>query len=380
MIKKILFVFGTRPEGIKMAPVIKAFQNEANIETTVCVTGQHREMLDQVLQFFQIIPDYDLNVMKEEQTLYSLTAIIITRLKDVLEEYRPDYVFVHGDTTTAMAASIAAFYFGTKIGHIEAGLRTFNNRSPFPEEANRRITSVIADYHFAPTTTSKNNLLSENINPDNIVVTGNTVIDALFESLSIIEAGEFSEIETLKTKIPVDASIILVTGHRRENHGGGFIRICEALKEIALKNPDMILIYPVHLNPNVKNTVYEILSGISNIYLMTPLNYPAFVWLMNRSKLIITDSGGVQEEAPSLGKPVLVMRDTTERPEAVLAGTVLLVGTNSDKIVSQTQKLIDNPDFYNQMSTLHNPYGDGKASAKIVTFIKENIAMQNCIV
>ncbi|AWG24560.1 non-hydrolyzing UDP-N-acetylglucosamine 2-epimerase [Flavobacterium kingsejongi] len=380
MSKKILFVFGTRPEGIKMAPVIKAFQKEATIETTVCVTGQHREMLDQVLEFFQIIPDYDLNVMKEEQTLYSLTAIIITKLKDVLEEYRPDYVFVHGDTTTAMAASIAAFYFGTKIGHIEAGLRTFNNRSPFPEEANRRITSVIADYHFAPTLTSKNNLLSENINPDTIVVTGNTVIDALFESLSIIEAGEFPEIETLKTKIPVDASIILVTGHRRENHVGGFIRICEALKEIALKNPDMILVYPVHLNPNVKNTVYKILSGISNIYLMAPLNYPAFVWLMNRSKLIITDSGGVQEEAPSLGKPVLVMRDTTERPEAVLAGTVILVGTESDKIVSQTQKLIDNPDFYNEMSTLHNPYGDGKASAKIVAFIKENIAMQNCIV
>ncbi|MEI5983681.1 UDP-N-acetylglucosamine 2-epimerase (non-hydrolyzing) [Sphingobacterium sp. PU5-4] len=367
--KKNLIVFGTRPEAIKMAPLVKAFQNQNDFETKVCVTAQHREMLDQVLDFFQIKPDYDLDLMKPNQNLYTLTAAIITELKPILEEYQPDYVYVHGDTTTTMASSIAAFYSGAQICHVEAGLRTHNKRSPFPEEMNRQVAGRICDFHFAPTEASKTNLLIENIKEQDILVTGNTVIDALFDSSERVKDLENEEIEKLKGIFDPAKKLILVTGHRRENHGQGFINICEALKEIAQKNSDVQIIYPVHLNPNVKKPVYEILSSVDNIQLIDPLAYPAFVWLMNQSYLIITDSGGVQEEAPSLGKPVLVMRDTTERPEAVEAGTVILVGTNKDLIVSEAQDLLLNRDRYRKMSELHNPYGDGLACNRIVEFI-----------
>lgn len=369
---KHLIVFGTRPEAIKMAPLVKEFQKESSFETKVCVTAQHREMLDQVLSFFDITPDYDLNLMKPDQNLYSLTADIITGLKPVLEDFNPDYVYVHGDTTTTMATSIAGFYSGAKVCHVEAGLRTHNKRSPFPEEINRQVAGRIADYHFAPTEQSKRNLLAENTIEENILVTGNTVIDALLYSSDKVKNIENKDIDTLKACIDPSKKIILVTGHRRENHGQGFINICEALKEIASTNPDVQIIYPVHLNPNVKEPVYEILSKIDNITLIEPLAYPAFVWLMNQSYMIITDSGGVQEEAPSLGKPVLVMRDTTERPEAVDAGTVILVGTNKDKIVSEAQSLLNNKERYQSMRELHNPYGDGTACERIVNFIKNN--------
>lgn len=369
--KKNLIVFGTRPEAIKMAPLVKRFKIDPKFETKVCVTAQHREMLDQVLDFFGVVPDFDLDLMKPNQNLYSLTADIINGLKPVLEEFKPDFVYVHGDTTTTMAASIAAFYSGAKVCHVEAGLRTNNKRSPFPEEINRQVAGKIADFHFAPTIASKNNLLKENVNPDNIIVTGNTVIDALLDSSKRIENFEDSEILFLKTIIAPSKRVILVTGHRRENHGQGFINICEALKEIALENPNVQIIYPVHLNPNVKQPVYELLSGIENIKLIDPLAYPAFVWLMRQSYIIITDSGGVQEEAPSLGKPVLVMRDTTERPEAVEVGTVILVGTNKEKIVSEARKLILDNDIYSKMSDLHNPYGDGQACERIVDFISK---------
>ena len=370
--KKILIVFGTRPEAIKMAPLIKAFnkQNE-DFETRVCVTAQHREMLDQVLDFFEILPYYDLDLMKPNQNLYTLTSDIILGLKPILEDFNPDFVFVHGDTSTTMAASIATFYSGAKVCHVEAGLRTHNKHSPFPEEMNRQVTGRIADIHFAPTITSKENLLIENIPETSILITGNTVIDALLQSSEIVDSLENEEIEFLKSTIDFTKKIILVTGHRRENHGDGFINICAALKEIAIVNPEVQIIYPVHLNPNVKGPVYEILGAISNIKLINPLGYPAFVWLMNQSYLIITDSGGVQEEAPSLGKPVLVLRDTTERPEAVEAGTVILVGTNKDKIVSECLYLLNNKERYEQMSALHNPYGDGEACERIVKHIKE---------
>jgi UDP-N-acetylglucosamine 2-epimerase (non-hydrolysing) len=368
---KNLIIFGTRPEAIKMAPLVRAFQKENNIfDTRVCVTAQHREMLDQVLDFFEITPEYDLDLMKPNQNLYSLTSDIILGLKPILEEFQPDYVFVHGDTTTTMASSIAAFYSGAKICHIEAGLRTHNKLSPFPEEINRQVTGRIADYHFAPTEQSKKNLLRENVSESSILITGNTVIDALLESSKRVSSIENLEIENLKSIVDLSKKIILVTGHRRENHGQGFITICEALKAIAISNPDVQIIYPVHLNPNVMKPVYEILSGIDNILLIEPLAYPAFVWLMNQSYLIITDSGGVQEEAPSLGKPVLVMRDTTERPEAVSAGTVILVGTDKEKIIFECSTLLNNNERYSQMSALHNPYGDGKACEKIVTHIK----------
>ena len=368
--KRNLIVFGTRPEAIKMAPLVKAFQNQSDFDTKVCVTAQHREMLDQVLEFFDIKPDYDLNLMKPNQNLYSLTADIITELKPVLEDFKPDYVYVHGDTTTTMASSIAAFYSGAQVCHVEAGLRTHNKRSPFPEEINRQVAGRICDFHFAPTEASKDNLLRENIQEKDILVTGNTVIDALFDSSERVKDLDNAEIEQLKGIVDTSKKLILVTGHRRENHGQGFINICEALKEIALTNPDVQIIYPVHLNPNVKKPVYEILSGVDNIQLIDPLAYPAFVWLMNQSYLIITDSGGVQEEAPSLGKPVLVMRDTTERPEAVDAGTVILVGTDKNKIVSEAQSLIEDTTRYKEMSGLHNPYGDGKACERIVKFIR----------
>lgn len=370
--KKNLIVFGTRPEAIKMAPLVKEFEKHPSFETRICVTAQHREMLDQVLEFFEIKPDYDLDLMKPGQNLYGLTADIITGLKPVLEEFQPDFIYVHGDTTTTMAASIAGFYSGAKVVHVEAGLRTYNKRSPFPEEANRQITGRLADIHLAPTEASKQNLLKENIDEKIITVTGNTVIDALLFSSEKVKTYQNEEIEQLKNLVSSDKKLILVTGHRRENHGDGFIRICEALKKIAEKNPDVQIIYPVHLNPNVKGPVYEILSDVNNINLIDPLSYPSFVWLMNQSYLIITDSGGVQEEAPSLGKPVLVMRDTTERPEAVDAGTVILVGTDKEKIVYEAQSLLDDESRYREMSALHNPYGDGKACERIVNFI-ENI-------
>lgn len=370
MKKKHLIIFGTRPEAIKMAPLVNEFKKYSDFETKVCVTAQHREMLDQVLDFFNIVPDYDLDLMKPNQNLYSLTADIITEMKAVLDNFKPDFVYVHGDTTTTMAASIAGFYSGAKVCHVEAGLRTHNKRSPFPEEINRQITGRIADFHFAPTIESKNNLLAENIQESNILITGNTVIDALLDSSERVESMQNNEIETLKTLVDSSKKMILVTGHRRENHGQGFINICEALKRIAQQNADVQIIYPVHLNPNVKGPVYDILSGIDNVKLIDPLAYPAFVWLMTQSYMIITDSGGVQEEAPSLGKPVLVMRDTTERPEAVEAGTVILVGTDTDKIVFETQSLLTDADRYQKMSSLHNPYGDGKACGRIAEFIK----------
>ncbi|APX98906.1 non-hydrolyzing UDP-N-acetylglucosamine 2-epimerase [Lacinutrix venerupis] len=370
--KKNLIIFGTRPEAIKMAPLVKEFlKNSEEFDTRVCITAQHREMLDQVLTFFEVTPDYDLDLMKPNQNLYSLTADIITNLKPILEEFKPDYVYVHGDTTTTMAASIAAFYSGAKVCHVEAGLRTFNKRSPFPEEVNRSIAGSVSDYHFAPTTTSKQNLLNENISENSILVTGNTVIDALDFSSGKVTSSQYSdkEVEQLISIVDNSKKLILVTGHRRENHGQGFINICSALKEIAEQNSDVQVIYPVHLNPNVQKPVYELLADIDNVKLIDPLSYPAFVWLMNKSYLIITDSGGVQEEAPSLGKPVLVMRDTTERPEAVDAGTVFLVGTNKEKIVKETNNLLNNEDAYLKMSKLHNPYGDGTACSKIVNFI-----------
>jgi UDP-N-acetylglucosamine 2-epimerase (non-hydrolysing) len=368
--QKILLIFGTRPEAIKMAPLVHEFQkNPVAFETKVCVTAQHREMLDQVLCFFNIKPDYDLNLMKPEQNLYGLTANIIESLKPILEEYNPDYVFVHGDTTTTMAGSIASFYSGAKVCHVEAGLRTNNKLSPFPEEINRQITGRICDYHFAPTETSKKNLLKENISKDSILVTGNTVIDALLKSVEKVNENPSQLIRDLSEQIG-GKELVLVTGHRRENHGDGFERICKALKTIAEDDRNRLIIYPVHLNPKVQEPVNRILSSINNVLLIDPLAYQDFIWLMNRSKIIITDSGGVQEEAPSLGKPVLVMRDTTERPEAVEAGTVLLVGTNEDLIVSKALDLLNNEDIFVKMSKLHNPYGDGLASKKIVDFIK----------
>ncbi|AUP79394.1 non-hydrolyzing UDP-N-acetylglucosamine 2-epimerase [Flavivirga eckloniae] len=372
MKKKNLIVFGTRPEAIKMAPLVKEFlKHEHHFETKVCITAQHREMLDQVLEFFEITPDYDLDLMKPDQNLYSLTAEIITNLKPVLEGFKPDYVYVHGDTTTTMAASIAAFYSGAKVCHIEAGLRTFNKWSPFPEEINRSITGRISDFHFSPTETSRKNLQKENVNDKDIIVTGNTVIDALHFSTAKVQSENFvdQEIEKLKPLIKEGKRLVLVTGHRRENHGQGFINICSALKQIAIENSGTQIIYPVHLNPNVQKPVYELLGDIDNVKLISPLSYPAFVWLMNQSYIIITDSGGVQEEAPSLGKPVLVMRDTTERPEAVDAGTVLLVGIDIKKIVLETERLLNDDDAYAQMGKLHNPYGNGLACEKIVNFI-----------
>ena len=374
--KKVLLVFGTRPEAIKMAPLVKAFENEPTIESKVCVTAQHREMLDQVLDMFEIKPDYDLDIMKPGQDLFDVTSNVLLGLKNVLNDFQPNIVLVHGDTSTTSSAALAAFYSKVKVGHVEAGLRTGDIYSPWPEEANRQITGVLANYHFAPTTTSQENLLRENKNPKDIIVTGNTVIDALFLALDKIEKNETLKnqiIEKINSeyKIPDNKKIILVTGHRRENHGQGFINICEALKTIATNNPDIDIVYPVHLNPNVQKPVNEILSNTPNVYLINPLQYESFLYLMNKSYFIITDSGGVQEEAPSLGKPVLVMRDTTERPEALEAGTVKLVGTNKELIIKEAQKLLDDEDEYNTMAKAHNPYGDGKACEKIVKFIKE---------
>lgn len=371
--KKILIVFGTRPEAIKMAPIVHEFLMHCDkIETRVCVTAQHRQMLDQVLDFFKIVPDYDLNLMKEKQTLNSITATILMDLKPILDDYKPDYVFVHGDTATSTATALAAFYSSCKVAHVEAGLRTWNKYAPYPEEMNRQLTARLTDIHFAPTSQAKDNLLKEGIRNEEILVTGNSVIDALFSSLDILEKETTVEIDTLKESLDLSRDIILVTGHRRENFGQGFINICEALKSIAISNPNVDIIYPVHLNPCVQKPVAEILSGISNIKLISPLGYPAFVWLMEKSKIIITDSGGVQEEAPSIGKPVLVMRDVTERPEAVEAGTVILVGTDVHKIVSETQRLLTDKQLNREIESLQNPYGDGKASQRIVEYILAN--------
>ena len=374
--KKILLVFGTRPEAIKMAPLVKAFQEQQqDFQTKVCVTAQHREMLDQVLSLFEIRPDFDLNIMQPDQDLYDITCNILQGMKGVFTSYRPDIIFVHGDTTTTFAVSLAAFYEKIAVGHIEAGLRTGNIYSPWPEEANRKLTTQLTTYHFAPTQQSQANLLKEDVAPEKIVVTGNTVIDALLLMRNRLETdAPFRELvqKSIKNKgfDPESAEFILVTGHRRENFGQGFIDICTALKTIAQDRPNINIVYPVHLNPNVLKPVNELLGVLKNVYLIAPLQYEAFIYLMSLSKLIITDSGGVQEEAPSLGKPVLVMRDTTERPEAVDAGTVKLVGTNVQRIVCETSKLLDNRQAYDSMAKAHNPYGDGKACERILNFMK----------
>lgn len=363
--KKILFIFGTRPEAIKMAPLIKEFKKNIFFDVKVCVTAQHRQMLDQVLELFEIKPDFDLDLMKPNQDLYDITSNVLIGLRDIYKNYNPDLVFVHGDTTTTLGASLASFYQKIPVAHIEAGLRTHDIYSPFPEEINRQLTSRLATYHFAPTESSKKNLLKEGIKERNIFVTGNTVIDALLE----VE----KKVQQKKIKIEgyelTNRKIILVTGHRRENFGEGFLNICSALKEIALEHHGIDIVYPVHLNPSVQKPVFELLSDIPNIYLIKPLDYVPFVYLMSRSYIILTDSGGVQEEAPSLGKPVLVMRDTTERPEAVEAGTVKLVGTDEDLIVSETNKLLLNAELYKIMSEAHNPYGDGKACERIIKVV-----------
>ncbi|MAW94823.1 MULTISPECIES: non-hydrolyzing UDP-N-acetylglucosamine 2-epimerase [unclassified Leeuwenhoekiella] len=366
--KKVLFVFGTRPEAIKLAPVIRLFQSDKVFETRVCLTAQHREMLDQVLDFFEIRGDYDLDLMRKNQDLFDLTARILTALKEPLADFKPDLVCVHGDTTTTMATSLAAFYAGCKVAHIEAGLRTFNKHSPFPEELNRQITGRIADFHFAPTSRASANLEAEGIHSESVFVTGNTVIDALQLTVKKVETLQ----PAFAASIPFqEKKIILITGHRRENFGKGMRRICEALKSLAQQRPDIHLVYPVHLNPNVKNTVFDILGELKNCSLIEPLQYPDFVWLMNKSFLIVTDSGGVQEEAPSLGKPVLVTRDTTERPEAVDAGTVLLTGTNPKKLSEGILTLLDDKAHYNAMSKAHNPYGDGKSAQRILELLKD---------
>jgi UDP-N-acetylglucosamine 2-epimerase (non-hydrolysing) len=370
-LKKLLIVFGTRPEAIKMAPLVKEFEKHTiDFDVKVCVTAQHRHMLDQVLDFFGIVPDFDLNIMKSNQDLFSLTGDILNGMKGVLAAYAPDFVFVHGDTTTSMATSLACFYGGVKVCHVEAGLRTHNKHAPFPEEMNRVITGRLADYHFAPTEQARRNLSNEGVPSDIIIVTGNTVIDALFLGLKQLSLNSYAGLDELRKKLIPDKPIVLVTGHRRENFGDGFINICNALKQIA-ENSSAQVVYPVHLNPNVQDPVSSLLSNVPNVTLMEPLAYPQFIWLMNQSKIIITDSGGIQEEAPSLGKPVLVMREVTERPEAVEAGTVILVGTNQHKIVSNTLELLMSEERYQSMSKLHNPYGDGNACSRIAKFMKE---------
>ena len=364
--KKVLIIFGTRPEAIKMCPLINQFKrHSSHFNLKVCVTAQHREMLDQVLNFFKIIPDYDLNLMKPGQNLYMLTSSIIESMKVVLDDFKPNFVFVHGDTTTTAFASIASFYNQIKICHIEAGLRTFNKYSPFPEEINRSITGRLADIHFAPTEQAANNLLLENIDKNSIVVTGNTVIDALLDGIEIIKNYKDEEIDKLKKIIDNTKKTILITGHRRENFGKGFENICNAILELS-KNDNINLVYPVHLNPNVKDIVFKTLSNKENIHLINPLSYPAFIWLTNKSHIILTDSGGIQEEAPSLGIPVLVMRDNTERPEGVAAKTAILVGTKKEKIISNVNNLLNNKLEYEKISMKENPYGDGNASRTIM--------------
>lgn len=377
--KKVLTVFGTRPEAIKMAPLVHALTQDERFDAKCCVTAQHREMLDQVLQLFEIIPDYDLDLMKPGQTLNEITTRILTELKPILREFQPDVVLVHGDTATTFAASLAAYYEQIEVGHVEAGLRTGNIYSPWPEEANRRLTGTLTKYHFAPTNTSKENLIKENYPEGNIYITGNTVIDALLmirnkieqdNSLRLNLSGEFPFLDESK-------KLILVTGHRRESFGEGFERICQALAFIAKEFPDVQIVYPMHLNPNVREPVNRILSKISNIFLIEPQQYLPFVYLMTKSNIILTDSGGIQEEAPSLGKPVLVMRDTTERPEALEAGTVRLVGTSINEIVDNLNDLLTSKDSYEKMSFAHNPYGDGEACIKILDALASKIIADN---
>jgi len=365
---KALSIFGTRPEAIKMAPLVKALAVDKRFDSKVCVTAQHRQMLDQVLDIFSIVPDYDLNIMSPNQTLSGITAIILKELESVLIDFKPDVVIVHGDTATTFAASLAAFYKQIPVAHVEAGLRTQNIYSPWPEEANRKLTSVLTNFHFAPTETSKANLLAENIKSDQISVTGNTVIDSLFLALQMLEENPLLRKENEQSYSFLDPTrkLLLVTGHRRESFGDGFERICNALATIAKNNPGIDIIYPVHLNPMVREPVNRLLNNLPNIYLIEPLEYLAFVNLMNKAYIILTDSGGIQEEAPSLGKPVLVMRDNTERPEAISAGTVKLVGTSEKKIIGAVQLLLDDVDEYQKMSRAHNPYGDGKACEKIL--------------
>lgn len=369
MKKKVLLVFGTRPEAIKMAPLALLLkQQESSFETRVCVTGQHRQMLDQVLELFDLSPDFDLNLMKPGQTLSDITSGVLKGLEQVFAEWTPDIVLVHGDTATTFAASLAAYYHKIAVGHVEAGLRTGDIYSPWPEEANRKLTGALTTYHFAPTQSSYNNLIKENIDPKNITITGNTVIDALLTVKNKVETDQniIKQFEQQFNFLDPNKKLILVTGHRRENFGQGFLNICTALANIAKQYPDVQIVYPVHLNPNVQQPVNELLSGISNIYLIAPQDYLPFVYLMNRSYLILTDSGGIQEEAPSLGKPVLVMRDTTERPEAVEAGTVKLVGTDATLIQQSVIELLENPDLYQAMAAAHNPYGDGTACQQII--------------
>lgn len=371
--KKILLVFGTRPEAIKMAPLAHAFKADTeNFQTKVCVTAQHREMLDQVMDFFELKADYDLNLMKPKQTLSEVWANILQQIPPILEEFQPDWVLVHGDTATSTATSLAAYFSQCKVAHIEAGLRTWDKYAPFPEEMNRQLTGKIADLHLAPTESAYQNLIKDNVAENIIHITGNTVIDALHQSVLKVNDVNYTndEIENLKKILNPDKHLILVTGHRRENFGQGFINICTALKIIATQRPDVQIIYPVHLNPSVQTPVNEILTGVENIHLISPLSYPSFVWAMDKAKLIITDSGGIQEEAPSLGKPVLVMRETTERPEAVNAGTVILVGTDVDKIVNNTISLLDDNKRYQSMSRIENPYGDGTACQRIIDILK----------
>ena len=382
--RKVMLVFGTRPEAIKMAPLVKVFeQYSEDFETIVCVTGQHREMLDQVLRLFEITPHYDLNIMKQGQDLYDVTSRVLLGMRDVLREAQPDVVLVHGDTTTSTAAALAAFYQQIPVGHVEAGLRTHNIYSPWPEEMNRQITGRIATYNFSPTPLSRRNLLEEKVDEQSIVVTGNTVIDALYWVVGKIKSSEALS-EELKAALSAagyntdrlsdERKMVLITGHRRENFGDGFIHMCTAIRDLAQKYPDVDFVYPMHLNPNVRKPIHEVfgedLSGLGNMYFIEPLEYLSFVYLMEKATLVLTDSGGIQEEAPGLGKPVLVMRDTTERPEALEAGTVKLVGTDYDKIVGEVSRLLDDAAYYDAMSKAVNPYGDGKACERIVEFLK----------
>lgn len=378
--KKILLVFGTRPEAIKMAPLVKEFKrHDDKFKTIVCVTGQHREMLDQVLHIFDIQPDYDLNIMKQGQDLYDVTARVLTGMRDVLSEAQPDVVLVHGDTTTSTAAALAAFYQQIPVGHVEAGLRTHNIYSPWPEEMNRQITGRIATYHFSPTPLSKQNLLAEGVKEEQIAVTGNTVIDALYMVVDKIKQDKALDAELEATlrhagydvnRLTSGKKLVLITGHRRENFGSGFISMCKAIQTLTQKYPNVDFVYPMHLNPNVRKPIHEVfgenLSNLGNMFFIEPLEYLSFVYLMEKSTIVLTDSGGIQEEAPGLGKPVLVMRDTTERPEALEAGTVKLVGTNYDKIVNEVSALLENEVYYSEMSQAVNPYGDGKACGRIV--------------
>ena len=377
---KVLLAFGTRPEAIKMAPLVKVLESDPAFNVIVAVTAQHREMLDQVLELFEITPDYDLNIMKSGQDLYDVSSAVLLGMRDVLKESQPDIVLVHGDTATTFAASLAAFYARIPVGHVEAGLRTHDLYSPWPEEANRQLTGRIAQWHFAPTARNRRDLLAEQVNENQILETGNTVIDALqwvtqkIESSDELKAAISEKLQQagLTTSLS-DKRYVLITGHRRENFGQGFDNICSALKQLAESYPDVHFVYPVHLNPNVQKPVRSLLADLSNVHLIEPLGYEPFVWLMQNCQLVLTDSGGVQEEAPGLGKPVLVMRDTTERPEAVEAGTVKLVGTAADTIVSEVSRLLSDDDAYAVMSRAHNPYGDGKACERIRDFLSDNM-------